>query len=106
MRKELEVGDYIVFPNHSNLEYAKVLKIIKNKYGSNNLKLSCQLRNYTSIRKNYFYKIATTNIDDLKEHNSFCYKEHLGYLIVNDYVTEGVDETKLKSRKQLYKENE
>ena len=31
MQKEIEVGDYIVYPNHSELEYARVLKIIRNK---------------------------------------------------------------------------
>jgi hypothetical protein len=100
MQKEIEVGDYIVYPNHSELEYARVLKIIRNKFSQKTLKLSCRIRSFNT----YFYKQRTNSIDDLHEHNSFYYKQSLNYLIINDYVTKGVDITKLKSRKKLHKE--
>jgi hypothetical protein len=100
MQKEIEVGDYIVYPNHSKLEYARVLKIIKNKFYHNTLKLSCRV----SFFNTYSYKQITRSIDDLHEHNSFYYRQSLNYLIINDYVTKGVDITKLKSRKELHKE--
>lgn len=94
---ELQVGDYVAYPNQGSLEVAKVLKIIPNSYREK-VKLSCEIY----IHPRYMYKQRGTGILSLDRHNSYFYRNLYSFIILN-ISGDPVDEKVLKSRQQILK---